>query len=93
MAKPNRPRGNRFEHLSDDEIQARWRALKPMFIKWLIICALAAPCLFFANRLWPPGPQMANILAVAFRIAVGGAGLFAFLLVMALIFSRPKRDQ
>jgi len=93
MAKPNRPRGTRFDNLSDEEIQARWRASKPMFIKWLIICALAAPCLFLVNHYGQFGQQMTNVLAIAFRIAIGGAGLFAFLTIMALVFSRPKGDK
>jgi hypothetical protein len=64
-----------------------------MFIKWLTICSVAVPALFLLNRYWQPGQQMTSILAVAFRIAVGGAGLFAFLTIMALVFSRPRSTR
>jgi hypothetical protein len=93
MRRITRPRTNRFDSLSHEEIQARWRALTPMFVKWLILCSVAVPAVFLLNRYWHPGQQVTNFLAVAFRIAVGGAGLFAFLTVMALVFSRPRSTR
>ena len=90
MAKPKNSRNSRFENVSDEENQARWRAMLPMGIKWMIICGIATPALFLLNRYWQPGQQMTNILAISFRIALGGAGLFAFLTVMAWVYSRPK---
>jgi hypothetical protein len=90
MTRSTHARRSRFDDLTDAEIQARWRALKPVFLKWLILCALAAPAMFVLHHYWQPGKPMADILSVAFRIAVGGVGLFAFLVCMALFFSRPK---
>jgi hypothetical protein len=93
MARSNRSRRSRFENISDEEIQARWRALRPMGIKWLVICAVAAPSLFALHHYWQPSKQVADILSVAFRIAVGGAGLFAFLVLMSIVFARPKLNK
>jgi hypothetical protein len=90
MTRSTPPRRSRFDTLTDAEIQARWRALKPMFLKWLVCCGLAAPAVFALNHYWQPAKPIADFLSVAFRIAVGGTGLFAFLVFMALFFSRPK---
>jgi hypothetical protein len=91
MNRRRRHHPSRFDNLSDAEIQARWRALRPMSLKWLIICSVAAPALFLAYRLWQPGPQMTFLFSLAFRIAVGGVGMFAFLTCLALYFSRPQQ--
>ena len=88
--RPQKP-VSRFENISDEEIQARWRALQPMAIKWLIICAVAAPCLFFGYHFWQPGPQLTYLFSLAFRIAVGGAAMFGFLTCLAFYFSRPRQ--
>jgi hypothetical protein len=91
MNKRVHKRPSRFDNLSDADIQARWRALRPMSIKWLVICALAAPALFLAYHYWQPGPQMTYLFSLAFRIAVGGACMFAFLTCMAFYFSRAQQ--
>jgi polyferredoxin len=93
MTRSARQRHSRFEDLSDDEIRARWRDLRPMFFKWLILCVLAAPALFVLNHFLRPGPPIDRIVTVAFQIAIGGNGVFAFLLFMALIFSRRRSDK
>jgi hypothetical protein len=90
MAKPARSYRSRIENLSDEEIQRRWRSLLPMGLKWLLVCAVAAPALFLLNHYGQPAKPMADMVSVAFRIAIGGVGMFAFLVVMALIFSRPR---
>jgi hypothetical protein len=91
MSHGRRHRPSRFDNLSDQEIQARWRALRPMAIKWLIVCSIAAPILFLVYHYWQPGPQMTYLFSLAFRIAVGGAGMFAFLTCLALYFSRQQQ--
>jgi hypothetical protein len=91
MSKQVRRRPSRFENLSDEEIQARWRSLRPMSIKWLIICAVVAPSLFLLYHFWQPGPQLTFLFSLAFRIAVGGIGMFAFLTCLAFYFSRSQR--
>jgi hypothetical protein len=91
MKKRIERRPSRFDHLSDEDIQARWRSLRPMSMKWLIICAVAAPALFFLYHFSQPGPQWTYLFSLAFRIAVGGIGMFAFLACMAFYFSRSRR--
>jgi hypothetical protein len=92
MSKRIQRRPTRFDNLSDEEIQARWRALRPMSIKWLIICALATPSVFLLYHFWQPGPQWAYIFSLAYRITVGGTGMFAFLACLAFYFSRSHRS-
>jgi|WetSurMetagenome_2_1015567.scaffolds.fasta_scaffold958075_2 hypothetical protein len=93
MSKSTRPYRSRLENPSDEEIQRRWRALLPLGLKWFVISALSAPGLFLLHHYWQPAKPMADILSVVFRIAVGGMGIFAFLVVMALVFSRPKLNK
>ena len=91
MRKHVTKRRSRFENLSDEEIQARWRALRPMSIKWLIICTVAAPSLYLIFHFWQPGSQMTYLFSLAFRIAAGGMGMFAFLACLAFFFSRRQQ--
>jgi hypothetical protein len=90
MRKPVPRRRSRFDSLSHEDIQARWRSLRPMALKWLTICAVAAPTLFILYHFWQPGPQLTYLFSLAFRIAVGGAGMFAFLTCLTFVFSRPQ---
>jgi hypothetical protein len=90
MNKRIRKRPSRFDNVSDAEIQARWRALQPMAIKWLIICVVAAPGLFLTYHYWQPGPQITYLFSLAFRIAIGGAGMFAFLTCLSWYFSKQQ---
>lgn len=86
------PRTPRYGAVSDEEIQRRWRGLTPMVSKWLVICAVAAPALFFLNRLGHLEGTTRDYVNVAFQIAVGGVVLFAFLTGMAWLFGRGGKS-
>lgn len=79
------------DKLSDEEIKQRWKSLTPMFVKWMIICAVLAGSALSALYLIDLKGKALNFVAVASQVTVAGAGCFTFLSLMGWFYTRRTK--
>jgi hypothetical protein len=81
-------RKTRFDRLSDEDIDARWKSLLPTFKRTFIVAALIATALFCVNHFLLLPQRATDIVNVAFQVTCAMAVCFGVLLAMGLWVSR-----
>ncbi len=81
----------RLSTMSQDEMAQRWLALRPRYVRWSALFALAATILFLYNRMVQLQQGTVNIVNVAFQICCIFLVLFATMTAMSFIYGRPSK--
>jgi hypothetical protein len=76
----------RLDQLTDDQIQARWAALTPKFIRWFLISAAASAGIFAYNHFMKPDQKTTDIASAAFQITLVFTFCFTMLTIASLYF-------
>jgi hypothetical protein len=85
--RPSAARKTRFDHLTDDQIEARWKALLPTFKRTFTFTIAVAAALFCVNHFLQLPQHATDIANVAFQVTGAMAACFAVLLGMGLWMS------
>jgi len=78
----------RLETMSPEEMQQRWAALRPRYVRWLAFFIVVAVTLFTVNRVEHFSQGVVNIINVGFQISCIFAVMFAVMTAMSLVFGR-----
>ena len=84
---------SRIENMSAEEMQARWLAMRPRYLKGLAFFVIAAVTLFLTNHFRPFDQATLNIVNVAFQIICVFCVLFGMLTAMSFIYGRPVAKE
>jgi hypothetical protein len=94
MASSRKPaRTGRFDQLSGEEIQARWKGLLPKFLKGFALFGSATVLIYALNHFFILPQRITDIANVAFQICSIFAVCFTFLSAMGLYYSGGSWKQ
>ncbi|HEY4330079.1 MAG TPA: hypothetical protein VGN88_10120 [Phycisphaerae bacterium] len=83
----------RYEKMTDEEMQQRWREQRPRYIKGLAFFVIAALTLFLANHFQHFEQSVLNVVNVAFQILCVFCVLFGMLTAMSFIYGKAAANQ
>ena len=83
----------RLENMSPEEMQARWLAVRPRYVKGLAFFVIAALTLFLTNHFRPFEGSTLSVVNVAFQIICVFCVLFGMLTGMSFIYGRPTASE